>query len=259
MIVQQNQMDVEGALAYLSAVELPEAPLRSRDVMRGESIPLKSDEPQSLIVGSGIVSFSEGLSKDQRAIVSNSSLLAQLAANNKVPNRDNTKDWYKAYFEVLTHLGWIIDEHGFSEHLEKGADFEAHNAIIAVAATVFGSAATALTIITSTLNSLEKVGEGPWMTLFKRESQSAKAARFQVATAEPEADGGCRISFMAFELMAKNDLVQVLFFKFKKSTVSLRHDSGKITLDKAIATALAPTVADKVLPFSIDFIKNIPL
>jgi hypothetical protein len=186
-------------------------------------------------------------------------LLAQLAASKKVGDSEKTTEWYKVYFSVLTTLGWVIQEQGFVEHEESGKDFEVHKAILAVATTVFSAGATALAIVTSTLDALEKMGDGPWLTIFKKKSQRGKVAQFQVTVVEPIGDGGVKISLMAFELEGKNRLTQVLFFKFNSSNVKLRHASGTVTLDKQMMDDLGPAIATKVRPFQLDFIANIPI
>ena len=71
-----------------------------------------------------------------------------------------------------------------------------------------------LHVIQSTLDAMKSMSDGPWMTVFKRESQTAKAVRFQITLVEPTQDGGLMVALMAFELEATATLTQVLFFKF---------------------------------------------
>ena len=50
-----------------------------------------------------------------------------------------------------------------------------------VAASLLGPAATTLAVVQATLDALKSMSaDSPWITLFNRESQSAKTARFQV-------------------------------------------------------------------------------
>ena len=179
------------------------------------------------------ISFAKELPANQRSIVTNSLLLAQLASDARVKDKAKLKDWYNTYFQTLGKLGWLVQCSGFTEHQKKGADFEVHEAIISVATAAFGPAATALKLVVTTLNAMKKMGDNaPWMTVFKRSSQSTKVARFQVTTAESAIDGGTMISMIAFELGTKNVLTQVLFFKFKSADVRLWHASGNVTLEK---------------------------
>ncbi|MEJ1237373.1 hypothetical protein WBG78_04530 [Chryseolinea sp. T2] len=247
------------ALRFISALPLPAQPDGTRGLDGQDVISFTTEKSESVMVGSDIVSFAAGLPEGMRTVITNSLLLAQLAASKKVGDSEKTTEWYKTYFNVLTTLGWVIQEQGFTEHEESGKEFEVHKAILAVAATVFSAGATALAIITSTLNALEKMGDGPWLTIFKKKSERGKVAQFQVTVVEPIGDGGCKISLMAFELEGKNNLTQVLFFKFNSSSVTLKHASGTVTLDKEMVEDLGPAIANKVRPFQLDFIANIPV
>jgi hypothetical protein len=100
---------------------------------------------------------------------------------------------------VLTHVGWVIQDHNFSEYIEPRRDFEANEAIMKIAASLLGPSAATLEVISATLEALKSMKEdSPWIRLFKRESQSAQSARFQVTLAEERDDGQFLISLMAF-------------------------------------------------------------
>ncbi len=212
-----------------------------------------------MVVGSDIVSFVAGIDSGLREAVVNCSLLAQLAANRKVPAREDIRAWYEAYFDVLEHLGWAVQERGFSEHRETGDDFEANQAILSVAAVLLGPATTALAVVQSTLTAMKSMSEGPWLTIFQQESQAARAARFQVTVAEPASNVGSKISLMAFVLDAKTMVTLVLFFKFRSMDVTLRHSSGKVTVEANVLAAVAPAVAKRVAEYTRSYVENIPI
>jgi hypothetical protein len=189
----------------------------------------------------------------------NCSLLAQLAATKSIPDRADIEGWYKVYFKTLTHLGWVIQERGFSEHREAGADFETHQAILSVAATLLGPAATALAAIKSTLDAMKAMANGKWITIFKRDSQTAREARFQVTLAEPSKNGGCLIALMAFDLRATAMLTQVLFFKFKSSDVVLRHASGRVTINMDVLQKVRGKIAERLIAYTQNYVENLAI
>ncbi len=78
-----------------------------------------------MVVGSDIVSFVAGTAPALREGIVNCSLLAQLAANRKVAERDDLRAWYEVYFDTLNRLGWVTRERGCSEHRETGDNLEA--------------------------------------------------------------------------------------------------------------------------------------
>lgn len=251
---------IKEASAFVETLELPPRPRRTRSALTaaaGNVFDITKN--QAMVVGSDIVSFVAGTAPDLRDRIVQCSLLAQLAANKKVPSRTDIRAWYEAYFDTLTRVGWVAQERGFSEHKEAGDNFEAEQAILSIAATILGPGATALGIITSTLAAMKSMADGPWFTVFSRESQSAKAARFQVTVAEPKQEGGASISLMAFELEAKRALTQVLFFKFSTSDVTLRHASGQVTIDGELLAAIGPAISQKVSAYTQSFIQELPI
>jgi hypothetical protein len=63
---------------------------------------------------------------------------------------------------------------------EKSDTFEAHEAILQVAATLLAGTPAALAVVKKTLEALQKMSaDSPRITLLHRESQSANTARFQ--------------------------------------------------------------------------------
>lgn len=178
------------AIAFVEGLELPLLGKRRRDsraptAKKAVGDPLAETKKQAMVIGADIVSFVAGTDPRLRTAIMHCALLAQLAANRKVPSREDVRSWYEAYFDVLEQLGWAIQGRGFSEHHEKGDDFEAHQAILSVATTLLGPAPAALEVVKSTLSAMKATAKGSWMTIFQQESQGAKAARFQVTVAEP--------------------------------------------------------------------------
>ena len=248
------------ASAFVENLDLPARPRRTRSAASSEAVNVFDvTKNQALVVGADIVSFVVGTPPELRESIVKCSLLAQLAANKKVPSRDDVRAWYEVYFDTLARIGWVVQERGFSEHNEAGDNFEAQKAILSIAGSIFGPAATALAVVTSTLDAMRSISDGPWFTVFSRESQSAKAARFQVTVAEPKAEGGASIALMAFELLAKRALTQVLFFKFSTSDITLRHASGRVTIDAQLLAAISAVISQRVSAYATSYIQELPI
>ena len=255
-----NADRIEEARSFVHQVELPRAPRVSRDFDSGATrTALDQMKNQATVVGSSVVSFVTGVTPENRRDIVNCSLLAQLAANKAVPSRDDIRTWYEAYFNALSHLGWVIQERGFVQYRESGDDFEANKAVLSVAAVLFGAAPASLSVIQSTLDAMKSMAGGPWITIFRRESQSAKAARFQITLVEPTRDNGFTVALMAFELEATAALAQALFFKFRSSEVTLRHASGRVTIDADVLMAVRSAIAEKISAYTRNYIADLPL
>lgn len=255
-----TRISIESARSFVAGVELPRTP-RTGDSPPEASVDLDFDttKNQSAVVGSEVVSFVTGVTAERREVIVNSSLLAQLVAKKKVSDPSRISDWYDAYFDVLTNIGWVIQNKSFAEYREESEDFEAHKAILAVATTLLGAAPTALALIETTLNALRSMDEGsPWITIFKRESQTARTARFQISLAEQDPAGRFSVSLMAFGLEARSIITQVLFFKAKAKEATLRHYEGHVTINTGVLDGVRDAIKVKLSGLANDYIKALP-
>jgi hypothetical protein len=240
------KITVTSASKFLEQVELPAL---ARGAAR-EAALIDFDElkDQAAVVGSEVVSFVKGVSAERRQDIVNCALLAQLAANRKVQDKTRIFEWYEAYFDVLTNLGWVLQDKGFSSYEGKADGLEAHEAILKVAGVLLGASPTALAIVTSTIEAMKEMDkDNPWITIFDRESKSAKSARFQIALAEEDAAGQFMVTLMAFGLEAESTLTQVLFFRIRSDKVSFKHCSGKVTINEVVLAGVREKIQAKLV------------
>jgi len=243
-------------------VELSGLPTHSRRVASSMTPAFTPDSAvnQSVIVGSDIVSFTVGVSAARREAITNSALLAQLVANKRVPDSTEVEAWYQAYFDVLTHVGWVVQERGFSTFEASSRQADVAGAILSVAETIFGGAATtAYKVIKATLEGLQKMHEhSPWITLFERESHHANHARFQIALAHSGEKDDFLVSLMAFSLKASASFSQVLFFKYREREATLKHFSGSVSINDTLLMQISNDIKAKVENFTLGYVKALP-
>lgn len=246
--------DLERAKGFISEVELPD---RARDVVAlgpDDSPIYETTKTQATVVGSDVISFVEGVDATLREAISDASLLAQLHANEQVDDDEDIYQWYNVYFDVLSNIGWSIQDKGFTDYTETFSGFEVHEKIIAVATVLLGGAPTALAVLTSTIDALKEVdSEAGWIKIFKQETQQAKAGRFQITLVENGADGPL-ITLMAFGLKAKKVFTQILFFKIKKHKATLRVQSSKISVNLQSVLDLREPIRNKVRDYQQNYI-----
>jgi pyruvoyl-dependent arginine decarboxylase (PvlArgDC) len=248
------------ARSYVEGLTLPE-PSRTRGPGEHATTALAFDtaKKQAAVVGSDIVSFMTGVTPERRQDIVNSSLLAQLAAKKKVSDPTKVYEWYEAYFDVLMNVGWVVQDKGFAEYHEESQKFAAHEAILKVAAMLLGPETAALAMVETTLDALHSMdASSPWITIFSRESQTATTARFQISLAEQTENGQFLVSLMAFGLEARSGLTQVLFFKTVTSEATLKHCSGKVTIDVPVLAAVRPAMTAKLADFANEYVKGLP-
>jgi len=249
----------EKALQYVRQLALPMSPggFESADDSALD-FDFDAAKKQAMVVGSDVVAFVNGVTEERRQDLVQSALLAQLAANKAVPDRTQIFDWYAKYFDVLTNIGWVAQDVGLSEFSQDLQNLEAHEAILKMAAGLLGSSVTALALVKATLDALTNTSDGKWITLFDRESKSAKTARFQMMLVDQEASGQFLVNLMAFGFEATTELTQVLFFKFRSGSARIKQYSGKVTIDSDILASIRPQIRAKLASHAADFVAKLP-
>ena len=243
---------------FVRSARLPAPPPAKRGTEAAEEA-LAAGKAQAAVVGSDLLSFATNVAPQWRQDLINCSLFAQLWAKAEVPDPKRIFDWYEAYFNALQQLGWMVQDQGFSVYVETSQNFSAHQAILKVAEGLLMPAAGSLMLVKNTLDALASMDESsPFLTLFSQESQQASAARFQISLAEQSADGGLTVALMAFGLQAQTTLTQVLFFKSLASQATLRHCSGKVSVNTPLLEALRADLSDQLKEHARSFIRRLP-
>jgi len=253
--------DLARSRQFVRSARLPAPPPQPRSGGEADTVDeaLQAGKAQAAVVGSELVSFAAGVAPQWRQDLINCSLFAQLWAKAEVADPTRIFDWYGAYFGALQQLGWMVQDQGFAVYVETSQNFSAHQAILKVAEGLLMPAAGSLALVKTTLDALASMDSGsPFLTLFSRESQQASAARFQISLAEQTADGGLSVALMAFGLEATTTLTQVLFFKSLASQATLRHCSGKVSIDTALLEALRPDLSEQLKEHARSFIRKLP-
>jgi hypothetical protein len=257
-----NSGSVRSALQFIEKSELPPEKVDRSELSDRSSGPgsgLETSAQRTVVVGCDIISFVDGVTPERRQALVNSSLLAQLVAKKRVPNPSRIYEWYDAYFDALGNLGWAVQERGFAVHQQTSENFSAHQAILAVAETLLAGAPASLALVKSTLDALRSMDTtSPWVTLFARESQSANSAKFQVSLVNSDEQGPFGVTMMAFGLEATSTITQVLFFKAKQNSATLRQYSGKITIDTDVLDGIRDGIRKKLLGISENYILSLP-
>jgi hypothetical protein len=99
--------------------------------------------------------------------------------------------------------------------------------------------------------------DSSWITIFTRESQKAKIARFQIGFVDKDANGDVFVSLLACLIEAQNDITQVLFFKFRQSHASFRANNAKVSINRRALGELAQTIQAKVLAYQQSYLSTI--
>jgi hypothetical protein len=258
MFMSEADSQISTATQFVDEVDLPPAVGGMRAAKSLPEMIKPVNAEQSLVVGHGVLSFLPDLPSKHRETVASSFLLAQLAADKQAAADQDLDAWYRAFFEALKKLGWLVQEQGFKEFNKEGTGIETHKAILDVASVLLGSASAAFDIVKSTLESLNKLSRDEWIILFRREAEAAAGTLFQIAVAE-QGQGGISISLMAFQFRARSVRSQVIFLKWNTTEANLRQASGKVFFSNTVAQGIGDRVANKVRAYIGDYITDVEI
>lgn len=255
--------DLAQAQSFLEGVEITArvSPVLER-YGRERALPsYEANKPQAVTIGSQIAEFAAAVPAEMRPHISNSFLLAQLAANKELEKTNGgTEAWYKKYLEVLSNVGWVRESQSFSLREISGTGLQVHKQILPVIAAALGPAAAAAAVVTAVLKGLADMNkDSPWITLFDHESQRASANQFQIAHADAGPDGRPTMSLFCFELNAKRSITQVLFFKFDQTKASLRHFSAKLSVNEAVFDGVKGVVENRIADYLAGYVTAIDI
>lgn len=242
----------EQSRQFVRSIEIDPPPafrsLAQDDRVLESSVPTYRDSDQAVVIGSQIAEFAADVPAELRPHISNSFLLAQLAAKKAIEHSGGgTREFFDKYVDVLTSIGWVGEGIAETGHEVRGDTLQAHKEIIAVVATALGPAAAAASVVLAALKGLKAMTENsPWITLFDRQSQTRSVQQFQIAYARAKDGVAPEIILACFELSASASVTQVLFFKFSSSDAKLHHRQAKLSMNETTFKAVQDDVKNKI-------------
>jgi hypothetical protein len=245
---------------FVKAVDLSGTPrgLLHQDAATEAGEVFDTAKTQAQVVGSGLFSFAKGVTPETREGISNSALLAQLVANKRASAQEAPMEWFTEYQGVLQNIGWALQDSGWTDYTAEGTAAEVNQKIIEVLQLALGPTGAAMTILKSALAMLQKMTAGSsWLTIFNRESEHAKIARFQVGLVETGKESDVFVSMLACLIEARTSLTQVLVFKFRDENASFKANTAKVSIDSAGLKELLPAIRTKVRAYQADYVSSI--
>jgi hypothetical protein len=243
---------------FIEELEIPQ-PRSTRAATAVPAITFGSDQ-EVVTVGPQLAEFSDKVAADLRPAISNSMLLAQLAADKATAQSDNVLDWHEKYRDVLSKVGWQVHDAQDQLRVVEDKNLSVHKAIIPVLTTLLGNAAAATSMIVTVLKGLEEMDkDSPWITLFERQSQHAKGAKFQLSYVDADPNGEPSIKLLSCAIKAEKTITQVLFFKFSSQRAEMHDRSTQLSTNRDVLAAGKDAISAKVGGFINDFVKGIEI
>lgn len=244
---------------FVMALDLPDIGPRFESAKEAAP-PRFTDQREVVAVGPQLAEFSNAVAAELRPLISNSMLLAQLAANKATAQAATVFEWHRKYREILSNIGW--QAHGSEEQVQEvnNKNLGVHKAIIPVLTAMLGPTVAATSLVISVLEGLNEMdASSPWITLFDQSSQHAQGAKFQISYVDADQHGQPVISLLAFSVQAERSITQVLFFKFSSQKAELRKSTSALASTAARLHADKDVIAGRVQSFIADCVKNIEI
>ena len=243
---------------FVASLDLPAA-RTTRGAKSGKPVVFK-DEKEVVAVGPQLTEFSDSVPADLRPAISNSMLLAQLAADKATGEDQDVMQWHAKYRDVLKKVGWQLADSEDRKRVITDKDLTVHQAIIPVLTTLLGPAAAATSMVVTVLKGLQEMDkESPWITLFDRESQHVSGAKFQISYVDADESGAASVKLLSCTIEAERKITQVLFFKFSSQRAEMRDRQTLLSTNRDVLESGNEAIARKVGVFINEFVENIEI
>ena len=248
--------------SFIEQAKLPRTdfPGRTRAEIPPQQLTLatQAGRYKAAVCGGEILSFSSEVPSERRTTILNCALLAQLVAKDRVPDASNLDEWYEAYFDSLTNLGWAIAQRSWSSSTVLSEEFSAHKAVLTLVAAFLGEASSAYLLVRETLDALRSLDpKDSWLKLFDRETRSLKSAKFQIGVVSGDATN-LNIASMSFKLESSTTVTGVLFFKVKDAVVNFSEIRNNTAINAGILDQIGPLLHKKLVAQVTDYILGLP-
>ena len=245
------------APAFQTAPQPGSAPLA---VLAGPEIQpllLQDSREQVMLVHKSVMFFESGVNASNRADILESTLLAQMGAKAEVPDETNLTGWYKAYVEILSNIGWIVEGCDVKTFSAKAGTVEIQSVIIDILTAAFG--ADLVQMVRKTMESIKTLADSNGkLAAFENNTHSESNGSFQVAIVT-QAGGAVSINLGTFLIVSTNKIKHILFINFSNDEAELQYASGKLTLDQTVYGNIRNLVRQKLSGRLTEFVSEIPI
>ena len=204
-----------------------------------------ADGDQGFVDAGSLVSFVDKIGKQDRYDVLNSTLLAQLAADYQFDRKKQTKEWFNYYVEVLSNVGWVLQNFQFEEYKTSGQTMQISSAIIEIIKGIVSG--DELDAVMRTFDSLKDSANEPWWVVFSHESSGpSSTGNFQVLPCKVDSSGQVVMGMGCFYFTATATEERWLWFKYSTTSISMFRGTQVSTLNKNVYDQVRQEVIEKL-------------
>ncbi|SEQ81683.1 hypothetical protein SAMN03159444_02526 [Pseudomonas sp. NFACC02] len=235
----ETGMNSDATRAFIANSDMADGTLSLMDHISAlnQPMPLANPEPAvGAVVGSSLLAFTDGVSRQNREDVMDSFLFATLVANKKYNPETQTAEWYGLFNKVLSKVGWLSRSWNYARYRSNHQRFTMDQAAIEIlgsaiaAATLPGPASAAmLKVAADTVNAL-KAQEKP-RRLFDRQTKSHNGANFLVGACTESAGGTVSLAMGAVNFLTSSNVTDVLFWEWSSTEVKTFRAESNLSLN----------------------------
>ena len=187
-------------------------------------------------------------------------MLAQLAADHKYPNpQADRKEWFNYFAKVMRTLFWVMESDAFVEYKSKSESFTVDKVFLELLAQI-ATDPDVKNVIQKTLDAFKQLpGDDRAVTLFYNNSNSGKAANFQLNSATQDSHGDVAMVFGAMNFEAVKHTTRFLFFEYESASTKLFQGVQKIVLNESQYATVREQVIKKLGHHARDEIAKIQI
>jgi hypothetical protein len=226
-----------------------------KDEFAPVNLPSAEKQQAAAVLEDSLVSFTAGLSDQNRDDVTQSLLFMQLGANHKYSRMEEREQWYKFYYDGLSKLGWLTTDSAYQSYSPAKQSFTMDEVALEIIAAVGGQSFALLA--SAATKALQKSG-GP-LKLFENSNKSEDMSSFKMLPCiqTQRGDVSMMLNFMRFTKTVKT--THVLFWKFSSSDVRIYRDACKIQLIAETYKDLRKGIQGRLGKKSKDFIAGLEI
>ncbi len=238
------------------------------------------------VAGASVAAFTDGIYGQLREDLLNTTLLAQLSANQRCALERDTVNWYAWYRRVLLKLGWQLAPKREPKHLPPrlqlvgqiaapsrlaAGQFTPFRPVI-IEQPRFSADATALAVLRNTVDSaaaqaaeaavekLRSLDQRDRRTqIFESSAHQGASGSFQIISASAVSEQLLSMTIAAFFFFTSEQVPRLLGFHFGRNTTTMQQACDTLTLDAADYAPLRAQVIEQLGDQAAAYIDEIDL
>lgn len=210
------------------------------------------------VVAGSVLSFVDGLERQQIEDVLYSVQLAQRGASGAHDRYTEVSLWYRKYRETLERVGWTTEQLTFAQSRQDQGALRMDKAALAVIAEI--AVGNQLTMLTKAIGALESLADDDnAIRLFDFHALRQVNGNFQIGAVRKTDQGALSMALGAFHFSDADVQRKFLFFSWGERQVSFWTAAAKLTLNTTQYAQHRDAVRTRLGAETPQFIAELPL